>query len=82
MYSTFADCFFNGRFGQFGAIRVEYNQSGHLNLTKSSLKFLRFFFETKSILILSSRADSFGGAAGGGAAPEQARPPQAAELIH
>jgi len=35
-----------------------------------SLNFLRFFFETKSILILSLRADSFGGAAGGGAAPE------------
>jgi hypothetical protein len=31
----------------------------------SSLKFLRFFFKTKTILILSFRVDGFGGAAGG-----------------
>ena len=27
----FRIAFFNGRFGQFGAIRVEYNQNGHLS---------------------------------------------------
>ena len=43
MYSTFADCFFDGRFGQFGAIRVEYNQSGHLSIC--TLQFLRVLFE-------------------------------------
>ncbi|MFH1408042.1 MAG: hypothetical protein ABIG91_03360, partial [Patescibacteria group bacterium] len=32
----FADCFFDGHFGQFGAIRVEYNQGGHLRFIKSS----------------------------------------------
>ncbi len=41
---------------------------------------MRFFFETKSILILSLRADSFGDAAGGGAAPEQASRAERGEL--
>jgi len=60
--STLADSFFNDRFGQFGGIRVEFNQSGHLR----SLKFLRFFMKSENFI----RADTFGGAAGGGAAPE------------
>ena len=46
----FRIAFFNGRFGQFGAIRVEYNQNGHLSYRtlKSSLKFLRFFFKIQA----------------------------------
>ena len=53
----FADLFFNGRLGQFGEIRVEYNQSGHLSLIKvlsprggqaKFLRFLSFFFRQLS----------------------------------
>ena len=38
----FRIAFFNGRFGQFGAIRVEYNQNGHLSY-RTLKKFFKIF---------------------------------------
>jgi len=50
--------FFSGRIGQSEAIRVDYNQCGHLSY-KKFFKIFAFFFETKSELILSCSSRLF-----------------------